>query len=100
MQLLSAAGVVRQLDPTATASAAAADSQIGSPAWQQQQLQAGMSPRNAAAAGAAQAAFPSALIHTPARQQTGKQQQQQSLLTPRARGKSNRAEALLGADIK
>jgi hypothetical protein len=62
-----------------------------------------MSPHKAAAAGAGQAAFPSALIHTPQRQQAGKQQQQQqqqSLLTPRARSKSNRAEALLGADIK
>jgi hypothetical protein len=40
------------------------------------------------------------LIHTPQKQQPDKQQQQQPMLTPRARSKSNRAEALLAADIK
>jgi hypothetical protein len=59
-----------------------------------------MSPQKTAGA-APQAAFQSALIHTPQKQQPDKQQhQQQSLLTPRARSKSNRAEALLAADIK
>jgi hypothetical protein len=46
-----------------------------------------------------QAPILSALIHTPQRQQPDKQQQQ-SLLTPRARGMSNRAEALLAAEVK
>lgn len=94
MRLLNAAGVVRQLDPAATPSAA--NTPAGSPSWKQQQN--GVSPHKAAAGDAG---FPSALIHTPSRQADKQQVQQQlPLTTPRGRGKSNREAELLGADIK
>lgn len=88
MSLLNAAGVVRELDPAASPAAAPP----ATPRVSKQGL--GCSPLKPG--------FQSA-VTTPQQHKQGLQQQQQqqmALITPRGCGRTNRAEALLEADVK